>query len=200
MEVNSEERLGIYSDFIGEYYNAVDSAFCREVINAFDYYQDMGSVHCEDDQFPDANAGRFDWAIDMFNLQTFMEGYPLKHFNEALWKCWEEYTHTYGHIKNLPMYSLHQKVQKTPAGGGYHVWHDESSDLGHCQRIMVWMMYLNDDYEGGEFILDGETLDKEIGELFTFKRDVPHEVLPVTKGVRLSLHFSVREKKDGNNI
>ena len=59
---------------------------------------------------------------------------------------------------------------------------------------------LNDDYEGGEFILDGETLDKEIGELFTFKRDVPHEVLPVTKGVRLSLHFSVREKKDGNNI
>ena len=82
-------------------------------------------------------------------------------------------------------------------GGDFFGLHTDDKYRGSAEDDILYSggYLLNDDYEGGEFILDGKTLDKEIGELFTFERDVPHEVLPVTKGVRLSLHFSVRKKK-----
>ena len=41
-------------------------------------------------------------------------------------------------------------MQKTEEGGGYHVWHFEAMGLDHSSRCLVWAIYLNDDYEGGE--------------------------------------------------
>ena len=42
------------------------------------------------------------------------------------------------------------KLQKTVAGEGYHVWHAENTDLMTRNRLLVFMLYLNDDFEGGE--------------------------------------------------
>ena len=65
--------------------------------------------------------------------------------------CFNQYIHKYGHLATAAaMYSTTQKVQKTPAGGGYHVWHDENTTMSHCTRKVVWMFYLNDDFKGGE--------------------------------------------------
>ena len=50
---------------------------------------------------------------------------------------------------------------------------------------------LNDEYKGGNFILDGKKLEVGVGELFTYGRDVLHEVTEVTNGVRYSLHFFI---------
>lgn len=52
-------------------------------------------------------------------------------------------------------------------------------------------MLLNDDYDGGEFIIEGTPLDISIGEVFTFGRNELHEVKPIKSGVRYSLHFHV---------
>ena len=52
------------------------------------------------------------------------------------------------YIKRMPMYSIVQKVQKTPPEG-YHVWHDENSSLEHCKRVGMDGL-LNDDFKGGE--------------------------------------------------
>ena len=52
---------------------------------------------------------------------------------------------------------------------------------------------LNDNFEGGEFIIDKKKLKSEIGEIFTFGRNVIHEVKTVTKGTRYSLHFSINK-------
>lgn len=48
---------------------------------------------------------------------------------------------------------------------------------------------LNDDYEGGDFILHEPytVVKKEAGKLYTFKNTIPHEVTEVTKGNRYSL-------------
>lgn len=174
--IENENLKGTYDQFIGEYHNVVDSAFCKDIIRAFDYYHSIGSVQCEDDQFPESNAGRFDWALDLYNLQTFMDAHPLETFNTALWTHWQEYTNVYGHLKKVPMYSLHQKVQKTPTGGGYHVWHDEQTDLIHSTRCMVWMIYLNDDFDGGEteFLYQAKRVKPETGKLLLWPAGYTH--------------------------
>jgi hypothetical protein len=148
--MESIELKGTYQDFIGTYENVLNSEFCNEIISTFDYYHDMNSVHCEDDQFENSNAGRFDWALDLSAMTAMMKSEPQLKLNTILQDCLSEYVQVFGHMKQVPLYSLAQKVQKTPAGGGYHVWHDEHSGLPHCNRSLVWMVYLNDDYEGGE--------------------------------------------------
>lgn len=50
---------------------------------------------------------------------------------------------------------------------------------------------LNDEYKGGNFILDGKKLEVGVGELFTYGRDILHEVKKVTSGIRYSLHFFI---------
>jgi len=170
------ELKGEYSDFIGSYENVLDYRFCDEVISTFDYYQEMNSVYCEDDQFPNANAGRFDWAIDLYTIQQSMNGEPVKFLNDVLNDCLAEYTQVFGHMKQVPLYTIAQKVQKTPAGGGYHVWHDEQSSLGFCNRSLVWMIYLNDDYEGGEteFLYYKKRIQPSKGTLLIWPAGMTH--------------------------
>ena len=144
------ELKGEYSDFIGTYHNVYDSKFCDGVVSAFDYYQEIDAVFCEDNQFENSNAGRFDWALDLRDLAASFEFDAMKILYENLSNCLREYCQVFGTLSTVPLYSVNQKVQKTPAGGGYHVWHDENSNLEHCRRMLVWMLYLNDDFEGGE--------------------------------------------------
>lgn len=53
-------------------------------------------------------------------------------------------------LQRIPMASYDCKIQRTPAGGGYHLWHSESSNVEHMARVVVWMLYLNDDFDAGE--------------------------------------------------
>ena len=142
--------VGEYSDFIGTYEHALDFELCDDIISTFDYYHDTGSVYTEDDQFNNSNAGRFDWAIDLYEMSGHMKSNPQQKVNDLLSACLKEYTQVFGHMKEVSLYSITQKIQKTPAGGGYHVWHDEASSLQHSGRSLVWMIYLNDNFEGGE--------------------------------------------------
>jgi|TARA_R110002050_G_scaffold53450_3_gene121519 hypothetical protein len=54
-----------------------------------------------------------------------------------------------GHIQDLidPFY----KIQRSDTSGGFTAKHFEQSEgRGMSQRFAVWMIYLNDDFEGGE--------------------------------------------------
>ena len=59
---------------------------------------------------------------------------------------------------------------------------------------------LNSNYTGGRFIIEGKEITPNIGELFTFDRFVIHEITPVEKGVRYSLHFAVNKLKSNTII
>ena len=171
-----EEQLGQYEDFIGSYHNVVDSEFCQSVIKAFDYYHDVGTAWCEDEQFSSGMAGRFGWALDLSDMGPVMKGSPNQELNEVLYDCLDEYTKTFGTLQRSGFYSTHQKVQKTPAGGGYHVWHDENTGITFAQRSMVWMLYLNDDYKGGEteFLYYKKRVQPERGKLIIWPAHFTH--------------------------
>ncbi len=59
---------------------------------------------------------------------------------------------------------------------------------------------LNDDYEGGEFIIDGKKLEAGVGELFMFDRKYEHEIKPLKNGMRYSLHFGVQVEQHNKSL
>jgi hypothetical protein len=73
--------------------------------------------------------------------------------------------------------------------GDFITEHRDTSSFG--TGILSGGYLLNDEYKGGNFILDGKKLEVEVGELFTYGRDVLHEVTEITDGVRYSLHFFI---------
>ena len=168
---------GTYKDFIGVYDGMVPDDFCDEIIEQFDYHQNVNSmVYCEDEQFDNSNAGRFDWAIDLSHMTPRMNGMADRDLNQYLIAGIDEYTHIFGHMKQVPMYTTTQKVQKTPAGGGYHVWHDENSGVAHSTRVAVWMVYLNDNFEGGEteFLYYKRRIQPKKGTLLIWPAGLTH--------------------------
>lgn len=70
---------------------------------------------------------------------------------------------------------------------------DDTFDYGNLNKQLIYTggYILNNDFEGGEFIIENKKLEINIGELFLFKRHVPHEVLKIKNGMRYSLHFGV---------
>jgi hypothetical protein len=72
--------------------------------------------------------------IDLF----FNEVYPI-------------YNQKYSYLKSLASHTiLDVKIQKTKIGGGYHTWHCENAEMKARNRILAFMVYLNDVNEGGE--------------------------------------------------
>jgi len=180
MKMNDMKQLidnrGEYEDFIGSYSNFIDSSLCKSIIDTFNYYHNIGAVFCGGEQFDNTCAGRFDWSIDLREMGSHMKEQPDEYLNDQLSHAWNEYSSIFGHLKDSPVYSLTQKVQKTPTGGGYHVWHDEDGCIETSHRSAVWMIYLNDDYEGGEteFLYYKKRVQPERGKLLIWPAGYTH--------------------------
>lgn len=84
-------------------------------------------------------------------------------------------------IKDLDILHLHKYNE-----GNEFVKH---RDIYYDNQVRNIGICLNDDYEGGEFIVyePKETLPKEKGSIYTFKNTRLHEVTKITKGVRWAI-------------
>lgn len=155
-------------DAIGVFKNAIPPDVCEAVISSFDFwyskkyivndsvvhtkfasgYNDKTDVISSIDsgmdgskQFPKGSLGRKD--TQLF-LETHDQGMALA-LAKWLGDCFRIYTETYkGVIEGDPLSSWTYKIQKTPPGGGYHVWHCENSGFLYRDRVLTWMVYLND--------------------------------------------------------
>jgi hypothetical protein len=66
---------------------------------------------------------------------------------------------------------------------------ERHSDIYYPNQILNVGVCLNDDYDGGEFILYNPTqsIPKKQGLIYSFKNTTEHEVKEITKGTRYSL-------------
>ena len=77
--------------------------------------------------------------------------------------------------------------------GGFMKEHIDNIHHSHGQKQgyphLTSLIFLNDDYEGGEFVLCGEPLEKKKGSAVVFPSNFmfPHEVQKVTSGNRYSI-------------
>ena len=56
------------------------------------------------------------------------------------------------------------------------------------EHVYTSIIYLNDDFEGGQTVVAGKKIDPYPGRMVTFKgNSLEHKVLEVTKGVRYTI-------------
>jgi hypothetical protein len=66
---------------------------------------------------------------------------------------------------------------------------ERHSDIYYPNQVLNVGVCLNDDYDGGDFILYNPThpIPKKAGLIYSFKNTTEHEVKEITKGIRYSL-------------
>ena len=136
-----------YEDFIGFYKNKFPDRLCDTLIDVFS--------QVENDQSIDIRRNNTVYRNDIsFNLQVFAPDDNITvHCNNLIFDSFHDYADNYSLLKEFSVYNPTLKLQKTVSGGGFHNWHCEQPFFINDpdkDRMLAWMVYLNDDYEGGE--------------------------------------------------
>lgn len=82
------------------------------------------------------------------------------------------------HSITPPKYSKYQE-------GDYYQSHTDAPWMGSVRTDLSCTLWLNDDYSGGELILDGKRYRGKPGEAIIYDCGMPHEVTQVTSGERI---------------
>ena len=163
-----------YKDFIGIYKNIIPKEECDLIIKEFEDELKNGADEEGVNQFGTQELGRYNFSI--FSNETRLPNIHNK-INEVLNVCIEQYAKEYFTVKQLKASSYKVKLQKIPIKGGYHIWHCEQDCVEHQNRVLVWMVYLNDipDGEGEtEFIFQGLRIKPTVGTVVFFPASFTH--------------------------
>ncbi len=179
MTFNPSKLKYKFQDFIGVYDNVFTSKECEDAIKLFEEYHRCGytysrsmqglDTHYQDDTSMDVLPSiDLDWDpkfIESFHSRFYDYIYPL-------------YNNQYPILQQLPIHrSRHVKIQRTEPTQGYHVWHCEhdSSPIG-CNRLLSWILYLNDVEEGGEteFLYQSLRFKPKTGTFILFPAHFTH--------------------------
>tara|TARA_R110001632_G_scaffold28454_7_gene75827 strand:- start:454 stop:1068 length:615 start_codon:yes stop_codon:yes gene_type:complete len=102
---------------------------------------------------------------------------PFKEYRQALQFCLEEYVNTYSYAADCAHYNVncHYNLQYYPPGGGFKIWHHESTNKATALRKLVFMTYLNNVPKGGtEFKYQKLTTPSEKGLTVIWPAEFTH--------------------------
>ncbi len=145
----------VFNEGIGVLENYASKEWCKILIDAFEMYSKQKiSKNILDDhfhidaighgqkQFSQGQLGRKDEQLYLEVADATL----ASHTNAIIGSAFEVYAREYQGITNSadPVSSWSCKIQKTQSGGGYHVWHCEDGSFIYRDRVLTWMIYLND--------------------------------------------------------
>jgi len=202
LELMLDERMTDYEckDFIAVWEKFVPASFCEQLIKWFEHKTHghmewtpgPDEVWTGEEEFGEDNdledtpisvRGDFQYGNnlrrkDLSVLVNYCNDKITHQINQFLKSCMGHYITEFGQLDGLPMFSSDIKMQKTSAGGGYHLWHYENSGASHASRELVWMIYLNDleDDEGGEteFMYQHRRIKPTVGTVVIFPAGMTH--------------------------
>lgn len=187
LELMKDENItkSEFNDFIGVWENFVPPSVCQKTINFFEETLQVSTFYNEDlandefgvldgtGQFQNGSLGRKDLSI-LLNYSNPKLNYELQQYLTA---CTHHYIDTYDQLKNAKLIAEDNKMQKTPPGGGYHVWHYENAGYGHHARELVWVIYLNDMPDGEaetEFLYQKRRIKPTVGTVVIWPAGMTH--------------------------
>lgn len=142
-------------DHIGVWEGLVTKEFCQRVIDSFEHFYalkyvkkdiseglEQGSTNEGKNQFKNGGMGRKDHQLYLEVCDATL----AMQVNQTVGIAFEEYAKEYtGILDNMdPVSSWTTKIQRTDPGGGYHIWHCENGAFLYRDRVLTWMIYLND--------------------------------------------------------
>jgi len=154
-----------FVDGIGIFENFATDTFCDQMVETFEHWyakkltirQDystddfeykLNTINEGNSQFPEYKMGRSDKQLYL----EVADSSSAVQVNGVVGAAFEQYAKEYkGIIEGAdPVSSWTVKLQKTEPGGGYHRWHCENGAFLYRDRVLTWMLYLNDvPYECG---------------------------------------------------
>lgn len=159
LELMRDKRITKFdcTDFIGVWENFIPASFCDRLIEFGDgvLSGDHSSIVNPDDVEIMDGSSMYGGICNRHDT-SFLLNYASDKFtyqiNQFLKSCVLHYVHEFPQLSKLGMVSTDIKFQKTPPGGGYHLWHYENASFYFAQRELTWMVYLNDlgEDDGGE--------------------------------------------------
>ena len=138
--------------FVGVFENAFSKEYCEGLIKNYDTAIEagFGKTRQETEEFNKLQKADTQLYNDLNNIQVPIPN--IAEFIKVFWeKCYPIYEQEFAALKRSGRHNIYSfKMQKTNLREGYHIWHYESCDRTICNRVLTWMLYLNDVEEGGE--------------------------------------------------
>ena len=133
---------------IGLFKNFMPNELIDDYTNYFNKCEQQGAVYPrrEDEMLVSDNA------IDTIRDTNVPMTYNNKPFIDMFFKERISFVCSkYSYLKKLATHNiLEVKIQKTKVGEGYHFWHCENAEMKARNRILAFMVYLNDVEPKGE--------------------------------------------------
>ena len=167
-------------NFIMEY-NIFSKEYCE---NAIKYYENMNESGMTSDRVTLENNLRHN--ISDTNTGLHMEGtvslvqsqHTSSNFLTIFWnEVYPRYVDKYSILSETDKHSVyHLKLQKTKIGEAYHRWHYETGNRENSNRILTFILYLNDVEEGGEteFLYYPKRIKPKQGTIILFPGSMTH--------------------------
>jgi hypothetical protein len=143
-------------NFVGVFRDVYPEGYCEHIIQQFDKLEANAIGHnrrqSENAPAHSKNDHQICFGATHHNLEDFGGEIATRVFFQGLQRCYDEYVKDYSVLLDSKISCSVMKMQRTPPGGGYHLWHGEHGPREHASRVLVYMLYLNDlpEGEGGE--------------------------------------------------
>lgn len=165
-------------DFIGVFNNFMPKEYCKNIINVVEKNIEFGYGRNRKQEENLNSIEKDDTSLFLSSEQMQVDKRIAFDFIQEFWKtAYSLYSEKYSVLKNSGGHSIYYlKLQKTLPGQGYHTWHYESSAREVCQRLLTFILYLNDVEEGGEteFLYLGKRIKPTTGTLILWPTSFTH--------------------------
>lgn len=214
---NRSKTKFITNDYIEIYDNIITGDNCDSLIDKFESSKDIqvsGKVSDCDTSSKILSRVKESTEITINTklLKDPQWNSTLEPLFNGLYKSLKKYRKKYTRmIKNniagidgIDMWQLSEGInfQKFEPTQGYKVWHCENANEFTCNRVLTWMVYLNDVPDGGtDFLNQGVTLDARLGRCVIWPPYWTHfhksQVSPTTTKYLITGWMSFSKKHSG---
>jgi hypothetical protein len=140
------------NNFIGIYENVVPAEVCDELVDFFESCDKLGFTVSRQQETGVHKLQKHDNSLYVTRVMNLINYRTVNALANVFWeKVYAPYVDEFQVLTTVAQHKIFEyKMQRTPVGGGYHVWHPEQGDKPTSARILVFTCYLNDVEEGGE--------------------------------------------------
>lgn len=165
-------------DFILHKESAYSEEYCAKVIEQFEKAQSVGNVIDRQANGEGYKLRKDDLAYYPFK-ETEAEALDVvADFNQVFWgEVYSEYSGKWQILNDFDKHHIwHHKVQKTEPTEGYHVWHTENMNRQSANRVLTYILYLNDVEDGGEteFLYYSKRFKPKAGDILLWPAGFTH--------------------------
>ncbi len=165
-----------FPNFIGEY-QSQNTILMSDIIDFFETNVDLQKEARFGDMVLDkSKKDAIEITINPNQLETDKYSLLKKYFIE-LQIHFNSYLNDWPFLRTINKFSSGAfHIQKYLPGGHYNAWHTERDCLANCERVLVFMTYLNDIDNGGEteFLHYGKKFKPKTGKTIIWPAEWTH--------------------------